>query len=116
MIECGPWRIYHSGDTLHFEGMEELLAPFRVHVALLPINGRDPEREARGIVGNLTEREAAWLGAQMRVGTLIPMHYDMFTFNTASPDEFVAECERLGQKCRVLQVGERWSSAELAAS
>ena len=27
-------------------------------VALLPINGRDAEREARGIVGNLNEREA----------------------------------------------------------
>jgi hypothetical protein len=33
----------------------------------------------------------------------------MFEFNTATPDEFVAECERLGQPYRVLQQGERWS-------
>ena len=31
----------------------------------------------------------------------------MFEFNTASPDAFVAECERLGQAYRVLQNGER---------
>jgi hypothetical protein len=31
----------------------------------------------------------------------------MFEFNTASPDEFVRECERLGQAHRVLRAGER---------
>jgi L-ascorbate metabolism protein UlaG (beta-lactamase superfamily) len=44
---------------------------------------------------------------------VIPMHYDLFTFNTASPEEFVGECEKLGQRCRVLQADERWSSVEL---
>ena len=33
----------------------------------------------------------------------------MFEFNTATPDEFVAECERLGQPYRVLRQGERLS-------
>jgi hypothetical protein len=31
----------------------------------------------------------------------------MFEFNTATPDAFVAECERLGQAYRVLERGER---------
>jgi hypothetical protein len=31
----------------------------------------------------------------------------MFEFNTASPDEFVETCARLGQPCRVLRAGER---------
>ena len=44
---------------------------------------------------------------------VIPCHYDMFEFNTATPDEFVAECQRLGQPYRVLKLGERWSSTEL---
>jgi hypothetical protein len=35
------------------------------------------------------------------------MHVEMFEFNTASPDLFVAECGRLGQPCRVLRAGER---------
>jgi hypothetical protein len=33
----------------------------------------------------------------------------MFQFNTTTPDEFVAECKRLGQPYRVLQNGERLS-------
>jgi hypothetical protein len=33
----------------------------------------------------------------------------MFEFNTAPPDEFVRECERIGQPCRVLRAGERLS-------
>jgi hypothetical protein len=37
----------------------------------------------------------------------------MFTFNTETPDEFVAECRRLGQKYFVLCCGERWSSEAL---
>jgi len=37
----------------------------------------------------------------------------MFAFNTASPEAFVAEARRLGQRCRVLRAGERWTSAEL---
>jgi hypothetical protein len=31
----------------------------------------------------------------------------MFEFNTASPAAFVRECERLGQRYRVLRAGER---------
>jgi hypothetical protein len=31
----------------------------------------------------------------------------MFEFNTASPDAFVDECERLGQPYRLLRAGER---------
>jgi L-ascorbate metabolism protein UlaG (beta-lactamase superfamily) len=39
----------------------------------------------------------------------VPCHYDMFEFNTATPDAFVAECERIGQAYRVLRNGERLS-------
>jgi hypothetical protein len=33
----------------------------------------------------------------------------MFEFNTASPDAFAAECERLGQPFQILRLGERLS-------
>ena len=39
----------------------------------------------------------------------VPCHYDMFEFNTADPDAFTAECDRLGQPFRVLRNGERLS-------
>jgi hypothetical protein len=35
------------------------------------------------------------------------MHFEMFAFNTAPPDTFVAACARLGQPQRVLRAGER---------
>jgi hypothetical protein len=37
------------------------------------------------------------------------MHYDMFEFNTVTPDEFVQACQDLHLAYRVLQNGERAS-------
>jgi L-ascorbate metabolism protein UlaG (beta-lactamase superfamily) len=48
------------------------------------------------------------LGKAIGARVVIPCHYDMFEFNTASPDEFVAECRRIGQPFRVLACGERF--------
>ncbi len=107
VLQFGGWTIYHSGDTVRYPGMAEKLQPFGINVALLPINGRAPERR---IPGNLFGREAAQLAKDIAAGLVIPCHFDTFEFNTASPDEFVGECRRLGQRCRVLQCGERWDS------
>jgi L-ascorbate metabolism protein UlaG (beta-lactamase superfamily) len=106
LFQLGGFTLYHSGDTVLYEGMVERLRPFNIDVALLPINGRAPERR---VAGNLNGREAAWLAKEIGARVVIPCHYNMFEFNTATPDEFVAECERLGQPYRVLQQGERWS-------
>lgn len=103
VVEFGPYRIYHSGDTMLYEGMVERLRPWRVRIALLPINGALPERR---VAGNLDGRQAARLSHDIGAAIAVPCHYDMFTFNTASPEEFVAECARLGQRCDVLRNGE----------
>ncbi len=89
VVDLGGLRLYHAGDTIHYEGMVPLLRGSEVDVAMLPINGRDPEREARGIVGNLSEREAAWLGAEIGAGVLIPMHHDLFPRNRGYPEHVV---------------------------
>lgn len=89
VVDLGGVRIYHAGDTIHFDGMEDTLAPLGIDVALLPINGRDAEREGRGIVGNLDHREAAWLGSRIDAGLLVPMHYDLFARNLGFPGELV---------------------------
>jgi L-ascorbate 6-phosphate lactonase len=85
VVDLGGVRIYHAGDTIHFDGMEQTLTPLQVDVALLPINGRDAEREARGIVGNLDPRDAAWLASRIDAGVLVPMHHDMFARNLGFP-------------------------------
>ena len=100
-------RVYHSGDTVLYDGIVEALRPHEIDVALLPINGRAPERR---VAGNLSGREAARLAKEIGAKLVIPCHYEMFEFNTADPrDEFVPECERLGQPYKVLRAGERWS-------
>jgi L-ascorbate metabolism protein UlaG (beta-lactamase superfamily) len=75
-----------------------------IDVALLPINGRAPERR---VAGNLTGEEAAALAHEIGARTAVPMHFEMFEFNTEPPDAFAAACERLGQPYRVLRAGER---------
>jgi L-ascorbate metabolism protein UlaG (beta-lactamase superfamily) len=86
-------RIYHAGDT------EAIEPPAHgVEVALVPINGR---------LGNLDGAQAAQLAHAVGASLAVPMHFEMFGFNTASPGPFRAECERLGVRARVLRCGER---------
>ena len=110
VIRFGSWTIYHSGDTRRYEGMGEAIRPYRPDLALLPINGHAPERR---VAGNLDGPEAARLAPDVGARLVIPCHYEMFEFNTASPDRFVQEAERLGQPFRLLRCGEGWSSEEL---
>lgn len=110
VVRCGDIKIYHSGDTLRYDGMGPKIASFQVDIALLPINGDFPERR---VAGNLNGREAAMLAREIGARVAIPCHYEMFEFNTAAPDEFVRTAKELNQPYRVLRAGERWSSSEL---
>jgi L-ascorbate metabolism protein UlaG (beta-lactamase superfamily) len=106
VIQAGPYKIYHSGDTVRYDGMAERLIPHAVDAALLPINGRAPERR---VAGNLWGREAAALAHDIGARMAVPCHYDLFTFNTATPDEFTTACQALGQGYKVLRSGERFT-------
>jgi L-ascorbate metabolism protein UlaG (beta-lactamase superfamily) len=106
IVEVGDYTIYHSGDTLLYDGMTDILKRWSIDVALLPINGRDPKR---GVAGNLSSEEATQLAKDIGAKLVIPCHYDMFEFNTVSPDGFVEVAKRLGQPYYILQNGERLS-------
>lgn len=108
VVEFGGGVVYHSGDTVRYERMAEILRHWPIDVALLPINGRAPERR---VAGNLSGREAAELARDIGAGCVIPCHFDLFEFNTATPEEFADTCRVLGQAHQVLGVGARWSSA-----
>ena len=105
VIEAGGKKIYHSGDTLLYPGMVELLEPFNIDLAILPINGNDP---SRGVAGNLNCNEAAWLAKSIHAKHTIPCHYDMFRFNTADVSQFTKACEELNVSAHVLNLGERF--------
>ena len=98
VVAAGRHRLYHSGDTTWVDpGVRG------VDVALVPINGK---------LDNLDGPQGARLARTVEAALAVPCHYDMFEFNTASPDAFVAECDRLGQPYRVLGNGERLSLLE----
>lgn len=101
VVELGPFRVLHTGDTVPYPGQAEIVGP--VDVALLPINGRG----IPGTPGNLDAREAAELAAALPARVAVPMHFAMFAFNTADPAPFAAACARLGVDARVLRPGER---------
>ena len=106
IVEAGPWTVYHAGDTVRYDGMASLLRKWKIDIALLPINGRDPER---GVAGNLFPREAVELGRDMKAELVIPCHYEMFEFNTVDPAEFVREAQKVNLPHHILKCGERWS-------
>ncbi len=108
-LMLGRLRVYHAGDTLVtgklLQDLREAGAP---DVALLPVNGRDEERHARGIIGNMNAEEAACLAASLGIPLSIPLHCDMVKGNTADPQAFVRACGERKEKprCRVLRPGE----------
>lgn len=102
LIQRGGFSVYHSGDTLWHECLVPALLPAACDLMLLPINGNKPERR---VAGNLNGTEAAALARACGAHLVVPCHYDMFTFNTESPAEFTAACEKLGQACQVMRCG-----------
>lgn len=103
IAEFGGFSVYHSGDTLWFESLEEILKPYKVDVAFLPINGNKPERK---VAGNLSADEAAKLGKIIGAKLVIPHHYHLFEFNTEDPQSFTEACEQYQTNHKVLEMGE----------
>ena len=94
LVELGGVRILHAGDTVWWPGYAERLEHLGPDVAILPINGRDAPREARGVVGNLDAREAADLAVAARIPLVVPCHWDGVTGNTEDPAVFVGYAVR----------------------
>jgi L-ascorbate metabolism protein UlaG (beta-lactamase superfamily) len=106
VVKFGPYALYHSGDTLWYPELVDLLRPHQVDVALLPINGNRPERR---VAGNLNFDEAARLGRAIGAKLTVPHHYHLFEFNTEDPAKFAQAARQHGTPHRVLRLGERLS-------
>ena len=106
VMEMDGVKIFHSGDTIPWDGQSEAVGE-GVDVAFLPINGRD---SSRGVPGNMTSDEAVEFAASLRARHVIPHHYDTFTFNTVDVNEFTHAAKRLPVEVKpvILRCGERF--------
>ena len=109
-IQVGPYKIYHSGDTLYYEGLEELINDFKPQLALLPINGNEPVRK---VAGNLNAKEAVTLAKKCKIPFVVTCHYDLFAFNTADVNEFISIARDMEQHYLVLELGGKCAGKEL---
>ncbi|QKJ85543.1 MBL fold metallo-hydrolase [Paramixta manurensis] len=87
MIEMAGLRIFHSGDTVPFDGQQEELRALKIDLALLPVNGRRAALSAQGVPGNLSLQEAHQLCQRCDIRYMIAHHYGLFDFNSADPAE-----------------------------
>ncbi|MGA0543052.1 MBL fold metallo-hydrolase [Neotabrizicola sp. VNH66] len=86
VLKGGGVTLWHSGDTVPFPALPGIVAPHRVDLALLPVNGRDAERAANGVPGNLTLEEAVALTQAIGAGGMLGHHFGLFDFNTLDPE------------------------------
>ena len=89
LVELGGLRLFHAGDTIWWPGLELAVADLAPEVAELPVNGRDPVREAQNLWGNMSAEEAAAFAAAARLGAVIPCHHDGVAGNLGDPKLFV---------------------------
>ncbi|CAN7366858.1 MBL fold metallo-hydrolase [Rhizobium sp. LjRoot30] len=90
VIASGDCRIWHSGDCIPFDGLEQEVAALKSAIALLPVNGRRPELSQNGVPGNFDLGEAIALAGAIGASAMIAHHYGLFDFNTAAPEEIDA--------------------------
>lgn len=111
VLQLGAFRLFHSGDTVVTPELLAELQPYgSFDAAMLPINGRDLERNRRDIVGNMDAREAAWLSREIGADLTIPLHYDLIAGNREDPLVFASRMERLcpTRKYHIFRLGERY--------
>jgi L-ascorbate metabolism protein UlaG (beta-lactamase superfamily) len=88
LLDWNGLRFYHSGDTILYPGFIEKLQTFSpIKVMMLAVNGRDAEREAMDIVGNLHLAEAYEIARATNCVQILAGHNDLFAFNSVDLDE-----------------------------
>lgn len=103
MLNYKDKLIYIAGDTSVNEELIMTLKSFnKVDVAFLPINEKNYFRDRRGIIGNMSIREAFQLAEEVNIEQVIPVHWDMFEINSVSLEEINAVYNMMQPKFKLL--------------
>lgn len=105
IIEVNGITILHAGDTIPYKGQVEKVGKHRIDLAFVPINGRDDFRHKLKFEGNFTCEEAVEFALAINADLTVPMHYDMFTLNTADVREFTGIAKQRNLKHLVMKTG-----------
>ena len=111
VLKLGDATLYHAGDTIPHPEIFAALKGEGIDIAFLPLNERNHYRDAQGIIGNMSIREAFQMAVDIGVKTLIPTHWDMFAPNSAFPEEIELLHKLLAPsfKLKILHAGETLS-------
>lgn len=99
---CGT-RLYLAGDTSVRQPLLDTLAQLApITIAMLPVNEQNFFRARRGIIGNMSVREAFQFADELGVEEVIPVHWDMFAANAVGLDEIRAVYDHMRPGFRLL--------------
>lgn len=88
ILEFQGRRFYHAGDTsVAGELMQRLKELSPIEIGFLPVNERNFFKDRRGIIGNMTLREAFGLADEIGAHVIVPTHWDMFKPNGVPREE-----------------------------
>jgi L-ascorbate metabolism protein UlaG (beta-lactamase superfamily) len=106
MLEFGPTdglprlRLYLSGDTLLYDGLDEITRRFpAADLAVLHLGGTTLPG---GFVVTMDGAQGAELARRLRPRLILPVHYGDYTVMRSPLSAFLAEAERLGLGDRVV--------------
>ena len=103
VIRAGSRYIYHAGDTSADEEVIAAVKAFgKIDMAFLPVNERNYYRERRGIIGNMSVREAFHFAEEIGVSALVPTHWDMFEANSVFKEEIELLYEKISPEFELL--------------
>lgn len=89
--------LYMAGDTrLCDELIDALKAAGPIHTAFLPVNEINYFRNRRGIIGNMSVREAFGLAQELGFEQVVAVHWDMFAINEVYPEEIRLVHQKMG--------------------
>lgn len=88
LLEYRGKRLYLAGDTFaRQEIIDTLIKEGPIDTAFLPVNEHNFFRERRGIIGNMSIREAFQFAEEIGFKQVVAVHWDMFSANSVDSEE-----------------------------
>jgi len=103
VIEFENKRLYHAGDTaVHDELIAKLKPIGKINIGFIPVNEHNYYRERRGIIGNMSVRDAFMFAEEIGIEVFIPTHWDMFAVNQVYREEIELLYDKLKPSFQLL--------------